>query len=183
MYIIRKVKNLLPTDILSTLYHSMVHPHLIYCISIYSSATKTQLQKLILQQKKAIRLICNAKYKDHTAPLFKKQKILPFDKLITYANLNFMHQYVNNLLPSSFNNLWKKNVQNVGQMRLRNADDFAIPRNRIETTKRFPLTNMPSTWNEAENVKLIQNRTTFKITLKKELIDSIDIQTEQRPNL
>ena len=90
-----------------------------------------------------------------------------------------MHQYVNGLLPPSFNNLWIKNDQNTSSMRLRNSNDFAIPRNRIETTKRFPLSTVPSSWNEAENVKHIQNKVTFKITLKKELLESIKTQNTQ----
>ncbi len=53
-----------------TLYFAMIHSHLVYCINIYSCATDTCLKKLRIKQKEAIKIICNAGYSDHTAPLF-----------------------------------------------------------------------------------------------------------------
>ena len=173
LYCIKKVKHLLPKAALKTLYYSMVHPHILYAITIYSCAAKTNLNPILLQQKKAIRLISNAKYNDHTAPLFKELKILPFDKLVNFANLKFFHQYANGLLPESFKNLWRKNSERNTNMSLRNQNDYMIPFNRIEITKRFPLTAMPTIWNETDDVKLTGNYTTFKITLKKNLLESI----------
>ncbi len=38
-----------------------------------------------------IRIISNAGYRDHTAPLFAQLKILPLDQLIKYSALKFMH--------------------------------------------------------------------------------------------
>jgi hypothetical protein len=49
----------------------------------YSCANTISLNKLRVKQKEAIRAICNAGYRDHTAPLFAQLKILPLDQLIT----------------------------------------------------------------------------------------------------
>jgi hypothetical protein len=53
----------------------------------------TNLQRLRIKQKEAIRVICNAGYRDPTKPLFKSQKILPLDEMIKFANLKFLHRY------------------------------------------------------------------------------------------
>ena len=59
-------------------------------------------------------------------------------------------------------------------MTLRNENDFYINPCRIELVKRLPFTAIPTAWNATDDdVKLIQNRISFKITLKKNLIDSI----------
>jgi hypothetical protein len=65
-----------------TLYFAMIHSHIVYCMSIYSCANSTSLNKLRIKQKEAIRVICNAGYREHTAPLFNRLKILPVDQLI-----------------------------------------------------------------------------------------------------
>ncbi len=60
----------------------MVHSHIVYCLSIYSCANISSLNKLKLKQKEAIRIICNSGFRDHTAPQFDRLKILTLDKLI-----------------------------------------------------------------------------------------------------
>ena len=62
-----------------------------------------------IKQKEAIRVINNAGYRDHTQPLFKKNKILPLDSMIKYSNLRFMHSYFHHNLPFSFEQLWIPN--------------------------------------------------------------------------
>ncbi len=66
------------------------------------SLNTTNLQRLRIKQKEAIRVINSAGYRDHTQPLFKKNKILPLDSMIKYSNLRFMHSYFHHNLPFSF---------------------------------------------------------------------------------
>jgi hypothetical protein len=42
----------------------------------------TNLEKICKKQKQAIRIVCNAPFRAHMAPLFKELKILPLDQLI-----------------------------------------------------------------------------------------------------
>jgi hypothetical protein len=69
-YIITKSKNLLPWETLRTLYFSLVHPHLLYCLPIYSCTSARNINKLFLMQKKSIRAVCNAEYNAHTSSMF-----------------------------------------------------------------------------------------------------------------
>ncbi len=82
------------------------------------------LKKLKIMQKKAIRIVCNANYLDHTGPLFKQQKILPLEKLIKLSALKFMHKYTHGKLPLSFNEIWITNRQRNPNIELRNADNI-----------------------------------------------------------
>jgi hypothetical protein len=106
LFCINKIKNFVNLDTLKTLYAAMEHSHLVYCINIYSCANATSLNKLKKKQKEAIRIICKAGYRDHTAPLFAQLKILPLEQLIKVNCLKFMHSFVHNSLPVSFQELW-----------------------------------------------------------------------------
>ncbi len=43
-------------EILKSLYFALVHPHLLYCISVYSCTSTSVLKRLTILQKKAIRI-------------------------------------------------------------------------------------------------------------------------------
>ncbi len=66
------------------------------------SLNTTNLLRLRIKQKEAIRVINSAGYRDHTQPLLKKNKILPLDSMTKYSNLRFMHSYFPHNLPFSF---------------------------------------------------------------------------------
>ena len=93
----------------------------------YGSATPTSLSRLVIMQKKAIRTICNVPSRTHTAPLFKTLQILPVDKLIHFSKIKFMHNYVHNRLPFSFNETWVKNIERNPTCK-RHASEYAVIR-------------------------------------------------------
>ncbi len=98
------------------------------------------LKPLILKQKQAMRTISNAGYRDHTAPLFANQQILPVNELIHYYKTKFMHNCMFGHLPPSFFETWQTNRERSVVRQLRNADDLYVPPHRIEFFKRMPLT-------------------------------------------
>ena len=110
----------------------MVHSNISYGINIYGCANSSNLEKIRKKQKQAIRIVCNAPYRAHTAPLFKELKILPLDQLIEYCRIKFMHCYHFKKLPLSFNEMWKTNRERNPERILRNADDLYVPAHRVE---------------------------------------------------
>ena len=84
-FIINRAKHFLPKKSLKTLYYALVHPHLLYCLPLYSCTSAKNITKLELIQKKTIRTITNSNYTAHTTPLFNELKIMPFKHLITYT--------------------------------------------------------------------------------------------------
>ena len=87
LFLLRRAKNVLNLESLKSLYFSSFHSHLVYGILVYSSAVPSVLNSLIIKQKMAIRCITNSKYNAHTAPLFKKEKILPFDIVFSTSKI------------------------------------------------------------------------------------------------
>jgi hypothetical protein len=126
-------------------------------------------------QKKAIRTICNVPSRTHTAPLFKDLKILPLEKLISYSKLKFMHNFVNQKLPFSFNETWIKNIERNPGLNLRNAQDFYIKPINYISIKRLPLFTFPSLWNQEHHSKSIPDSAKYLRSLKIRLLNEIII--------
>ena len=76
IYIMNAVKHVLTSEHLKTLYHTLIHHYLYYGNLLWGSAYKSHTQRLVVLQKKAIRIIAKTKYNDHTSPIFKKYNIL-----------------------------------------------------------------------------------------------------------
>ena len=182
LFCIRRSKNILTEKALKTLYYSTFHCHLIYGILIYTCAYQSNLNSLIIKQKKAIRYITNSQYNAHTGPLLKKQKILPFESLILFFRLKFMFEYKNNLMPRSFENVWQYRGNLNGNHLLRNNSEFNIPRFRITLVEKLPLCSFPATWNnyiDIDNVKNASNKNQFVSKLKKKSFKSNTISLQQ----
>ena len=151
----------------------MVHSHLAYCINVYGCANFTNLQRLRIKQKEAVRIINNVGYRDHTLPLFKQNGILPLDEMIKFAKLKFMHCYVNLRLPLSFHELWPYNRDVNPERVLRNANNLRIPPHHFATIKRLPMFNFPQVWNEEDDRKYNPSLKIYCNLLKSALLHSL----------
>jgi hypothetical protein len=171
IFFLNRVKHTLSQKALKSLYTSFFHSHLLYCTNIYSCTSQSNINRIFLQQKKAIRIITNSSYNAHTAPLFERLHILPLEKVITQAKLTFMHTIYYEYAPASFTDTWQTQAQRNPELNLRNATDFYLPFPRIELFKRLPLYSLPSTWNSHDTVRYYRNRTTFNIALRELLTE------------
>jgi hypothetical protein len=93
--ILCKIKHYVPPYILRTLYCSMIQSHFTYCILSWGFECK-RVEKI---QKKCIRTICNAKYNDHTEPLFKCTQLLKISDIFRVSCLSFYFKYLKGELP------------------------------------------------------------------------------------
>ena len=68
--ILFRLKSILPSDILQTLYNSLIMPHFHYCLLAWGSTIRNG-HKVHLLHKKALRFIANSHYIAHTDPIKK----------------------------------------------------------------------------------------------------------------
>jgi hypothetical protein len=124
--------------------------------------------------KKAIRVVTNSVYNAPTANLFSDLKLLQFDKLVKYRQLIFMHSIKFNYAPISFENVWQTFNEREHVYNLRELSDFILPAPRFEGYRKFPIYALVKTWNEIDiNLRLQHNAVTFKIELKRHLLESL----------
>jgi len=176
LFCLRRGKSFLNKKSLLTLYYSIFHSHLLYCPSIYSCSSKTQLNRIFKLQKKALRTITNSGYNDHTGPLFKELKILPLHNIIYESKMLFMHSIYYEQSPPSFRNVWRRNITRNLSQNLRNEDDFYLPPPKFEAFKNYPPYSFPKTWNEAGDLRFYANKFTFKQALRYHLLMADEMQ-------
>ena len=102
--LIRKASNDLNRNALNILYWTIFYPYLNYCAEVWGNTYKSTISVLFLKQKKVIRLICNAKYLDHTTALFQNMNILRLDQIITFKTALVMFKAYHSLLPKPLQN-------------------------------------------------------------------------------
>jgi len=97
--IMYKARTLLNKNALITIYNSLFLPYLTYCCEIWANTYKTKLQGLFIKQKRAIRIICNVGYYDHTNGLFLQCNMLKFFEIVTLKTASIMYNAYRNKLP------------------------------------------------------------------------------------
>ena len=55
--IMHKLRPYLPLQIMKNLYYSLVYSHIVYAIEVWGSAFKTDITKILVLQKRALRLM------------------------------------------------------------------------------------------------------------------------------
>ena len=60
----------LPKYVLKLIYNTLIIPHINYCITAWGNAHDHYIQRIILLQKQAIRIVAHAPFLAHTQPIF-----------------------------------------------------------------------------------------------------------------
>ena len=135
--IIHKSRFFLSTQSLRTLYNSMILPYLYYCSLAWGGTYKANLQRIVILQKRALRIVNNSTYDANTSPIFKELKLLKFHDIHSFQLGFFMFSLKNSTLPSKFNNLFLINSQ-IHNYNTRNAHLFRLPLCRT-ITRQFSI--------------------------------------------
>jgi len=100
--VIRKLRYRFPMDVLLTLYNTLLLPYLTYCNIIWANNKPTRLKHLIVIQKRAVRIVTNSNYYEHSLPLFFKCNLLNLQDINKLCTATFMYRFHNNQLPKTF---------------------------------------------------------------------------------
>jgi hypothetical protein len=95
-----RVRNIMPNDVLLTLYYSLIYPYLTYCCIIWGAASPTSLHHLSVLQNRALRLITRSPFRAATTPIFQKLKLLKIVDIRKLQVLLFMYRSKHKLLPN-----------------------------------------------------------------------------------
>ena len=74
--IITRLRHFVPKQTLLRIYSGLINPYLTYGISVWGQANKSVLNCLLILQKKVIRIMNFANYRDHAIPLFLQYRML-----------------------------------------------------------------------------------------------------------
>ena len=150
-----------PDYVLKSLYNSLVSPYLTYCNIIWGNAANTHLNKLLLLQKKAVRIISSAEYRAHSDPLFHVLGILRITEVYKYSCCMYV-----------FDNK-KIYDRNVNVYTTRNCNTFKVKFQRLDKSKCSVFHNSPKIFNSLPAwVADLKNRNSFKRSVREILLNS-----------
>ena len=109
----------------ATVWIRPCYPYLMYCVTVWGSTYKSNLLRIVLVQKKAIRILSKVSFDSHTDPLFKQHGILTIQKIYLSQIGNFMFRFSKGLLPNSFSDMFKLTNQ-MHSYNTRNSNKFFI---------------------------------------------------------
>ena len=130
-----KLRPYLSQKTLIGLYYTFLYPYFTYCNEIWGNACKTYLSRLIMIQKRAIRLIC---YKGKYAPtnkIFKELTILNISSIYKFKVGQFMFKFHHQLVPSLFYDFFIFN-RHVHEYGTRQQNMIHIPKIKSNISKR-----------------------------------------------
>ena len=103
-----KIRPFITTKLMRTLYYSIVYPYLIYAIEVWGSADDTHLNKLLILQKRIVRLInySDKRQVDYSFlpsdPLFYKMEIHKIHDIFKLMITKFIFNCLNEKNPINF---------------------------------------------------------------------------------
>ena len=134
---ISKARKMLYKPSLIMLYYSFAYPYFMYCNHVWGNNYPTYMEKLVLVQKKLVRIITNTPFRAHSEPLLYANKMLTVTDINEYVVGMFMYQWVNGTLPQIFKSFYQYR-RNCHEHGTRNVDDLHVLYGRLDI-RRFSL--------------------------------------------
>ena len=171
--ILRILRFSFPKHILRMIYMSLIFSHINYCNLIWGSACKTTLDPLVKLQKKAIRLVNNSHYLEHTAPIFYTLQFLKVQQVFKLNSLIFIYKCAKK---DKFPNFKQRLFRNsdVHSHNTRTNNHYRIPNLRLSLCREAYFVKGLTLWNSLEDsIKACFNFIGFKQKVKELLIQNI----------
>ena len=169
--ILRFLRYCYPQNVLKMIYMSLIYSHINYCNLIWGAAEDGIIEPLFLLQKKAIRIITQSHYLEHTAPLFENLKLLTVYQVYKLNCSLFIYK----CLKCNYTPEFKEKIQRNSyyyDYNTRNRDLFRISQIiRLRICQRSFLNTAVEIWNSLDSVmKSFNSIPLFKSKMKKLLL-------------
>ena len=175
--IMYKLRPFLPLNAMKNVYYSLIYSHIIYVIEVWGSAFNTDLEKILILQKKALRLLTyNDTFPNTPGPLcpcnpiFCKLETMKVMDIYRYQVSKFVFKSINSLAPRNFHGWFQLTHERYGYRTRSNFsnDDGSIIQNLFipsARTTNYGLkqlrVNGPRIWNSLPTY--IKNTTSLKV--------------------
>lgn len=170
LYILNRVKRLLPPKIMKSLYFNMIQSYLQYGTVVWGSTKQKYLRRLQIQQNKAIRIITLSEYNASTTPLYKSLNIPKLVDLHTLSMGRLMFRHSTNDLPYPLMMMFKC-ISGVHSHNTRHRNDVQIERRNMKITRDSFLGQAPMLWLSMNiDTKLCKSLGCFTRNFKRKLI-------------
>ena len=111
-----KLSPFLNPIMLKNIYYSLIYSHIVYAVQAWGSAGKSEIDKILILQKRAIRLISNKAKRPiipgplaSTNPMLYKLEILKIKDIFTLQIAKFIYKSLSGDTPENFHEWFKLN--------------------------------------------------------------------------
>ena len=171
IYVINRVKNLLPKRLLLNLYYTLIQPYLSYGITLWGSTYTKYTNKLFLLQKKALRIINKVSYLHHTNELFHNCKILKLADIYQLEISKYMYKFSSKMLPTNIQTIFTTS-QSYHNYNTRNKNNPCIQKYKSEQAINSICHKGPQIWQKVPNsIKSSRTLPCFKYKYKNYLLN------------
>ena len=160
--ILFRLREVVPKQCLRTIYFTLIHPFIIYCLPIFGATYEVHLHPLNVLHKRAVRLISDAPFLAHADPLFYENNILKIYDQNKHSLATYVYKNIDVLLE----------YQRLHNYSTRNRENLLPPFHRLRTTQQSVLFNAINVWNSVpQNIKECTSVCGFKNRYKRYLIE------------
>ena len=103
-----KIRHYVPYKELKAIYYAIFSSHMTFGCQIWGQGQEAHIEKISRLQNRALRIINFKDYRANSNPLYINQGILKLQDFIRLQNCLFVHDYLNNALPSCFDDYYFK---------------------------------------------------------------------------
>ena len=134
--IISRLKHLVPLKTLLSIYNSLISPYISYSLIAWSQAFKSHFEKILIIQKRAVRLINFLPFRTHAIPYFAQSNILPITMLYFKLSSILILDITTDSAPQNICNLFIS-TQDIHQYNTRSASsgNYFINHSRLNHQK------------------------------------------------
>lgn len=171
--VMSRIKYFVEAKQLLQLYNAIILPHINYCCFIWGSGYAHRTKKLLILQKRAMRIIEGIHPPQSANPVFKKYNILKIQDIAKLQMMLIMHKFLCNNLPGPMRSLFKLHIGN----------NYSTRQNKhfqsIFSAKNYRLFTIacsgPKIWNNTIAVKYTRDEVPHSKDVLKKLLKEIFI--------
>jgi len=145
------------------LHCSLIHPYISYGLLVWGQTTKTNLKRILILQKRALRLIFFVNKIEHAISLFVRANILPVDMLYYKSMSILMHDINCKTAPSKLLDLFTRpDSVHSYNTRSASAGRLYIKHSKLKQQSHSFSRSGCKTWNGLPEHLRTKNKTSFK---------------------
>ena len=130
--VVARLRHFVPRTTLLNIYQSLILPYLTYGLAAWGQAAKTHLQKILVLQKRVLRLMYFSEPRAHAVPLFISSKILPLQMLYAEKVSSIMFDLSCMNAPSNICDFFTKaNSKHKHETRFSSSGNYYVQTSRL----------------------------------------------------
>ena len=164
LWLLSRIKSNIPLDYRIVYYKAYIQPHLDYCNIIWGNTKQSNLNRLLLLQKRACRIILGHEYTTFEDAMLRINA-LTINQRIFLQKAKFMYRVFNSHTPPYIKDLFQCHTHSRRSLRSNNSFNFIIPKPNLELFKESISYSGTVLWNSIPTEARISN-TIQQFTIK-----------------